>query len=304
MRRLATSRMDISNYSRWCCPGLERTAELADGAPFQRKQGSALRPKSFAVGLAIRERGRIDRLCERNMHARLHPPRNPHERERIAILEQVETILAGRDLLGFHCTRLHDDEICAIVDGGLVPLSPELVAARVKKRVIAGDITEAGAAKLLSQHRAADENQRNLVHLETLKISGIWRLLRFWGGEALYGGHEEDPLIGPALRRIGSPSIVVSSVPLDQTLESIWPVSERFVARWLRQRRIRTDFPPEMEAYMSARLGPDRILKVLTHLDSDFVKLTRYRKWRLSITMKSEAARSWLARRCLAFCFL
>ncbi len=248
-----------------------------------------LQKHTFLLRAFERERGRIDRLCERNMHARLHPPRNPHERERIAILEQVETILAGRDLLGFHCTRLHDDEICAIVDGGLVPLSPELVAARVKKRVIAGDITEAGAAKLLSQHRAADENRQGQIWFVFSKsllkdYSGIWRLLRFWGGEALYGGHEEDPLIGPALRRIGSPSIVVSSVPLDQTLESIWPVSERFVARWLRQRRIRTDFPPEMEAYMSARLGPDRILKVLTHLDSDFVKLTRYRKWRLSIT--------------------
>ncbi len=236
-----------------------------------------------------REKARIFRFCENNVEARIHPPVNRHERERTGILERVEAILSGKNLLGFHCARLHEDEIRAILSEGLVPLSPELVAGRVKNRVISGDITEEIAAKLLCRHQAADENRQGMIWFVFSKSvladeSGVWRLFRFWGGEALYGGHDEDPDSGPVLRRIGSPSIVVSSVRLDQKLEPIWPVSERFVARWLRQRRIRTDFPPEMEGYMSARLGPDRILKVLTHVDSDFVKLTGYRTWRLSIT--------------------
>lgn len=162
------------------------------------------------------------------------PPVNQHERERTAVLGRVETILAGKNLLGFHCTRLHADETRTILSEGLVPLSPELVAARVKDRVISGDITEEIAAKLLSQHQAADENRQGMIWFVFSKSvladeSGVWRLFRFWGGEALYGGHQEDPVSGPVLRRIGSPSIFVSSVRLDHTLELNWLVGEQFV---------------------------------------------------------------------------
>jgi hypothetical protein len=250
---------------------------------------SLLEKYTHSLDAFEREKSRILRLCEKSMEARIHPHINRYVRRRTDILERVESILSGKNLLGFHCTRLHQDEIRAILGEGLVPLSPELVVGRVKNRMISGDISEGIAAKLLSQHQAADENRQGMIWFVFSKSlladeSGVWRLFRFWGGEALYGGHDEDPDTGAVLRRVGSPSIVVASVRLDRALESIWPVSERFVARWLRRRRIRTEFPPEMEAYMSARLGPDRILWVLTHLDSDFVKLTRYRKWRLSIT--------------------
>lgn len=235
-----------------------------------------------------RETARIERLCDRNVQARIRPPVNPHERTRTAVLRRVEAIIAGKNLLGFHCTRLHEDEIRAILNEGLVPLSTELVTARVQSRVNSGDITEAVATKLLSHHQAADENRRGMIWFVFSKSiladgSGVWNLFRSWGGEALYQGHEEHSVCGTALRRIGSPSIVVASVPLGNTLEPMWPVGERFVARWLRQRRIRTHYPAEMEGYMSVRLVPERILKVIERDDPAFEKLTNCRKWHLPI---------------------
>ncbi len=251
---------------------------------------SLLQKHTRLLGAFEREQARIDRLYERNVEARIHPPVNRYERRRTAILERVETILSGKNLLGFHCTRLHNDEICAILNEGLVPLSPELVEARVRKRVVSGDITDEIAAKLLSQHRAADENRQGQIWFVFSRSvlaeeGGVYRLFSFWGGEALYMGHDDDSDSGPVLRRIGSPSIVVSSVRIDETLESFASVSERFVARWLRKRGTRrTSCPPEMMGYVSAPLGSDRVLKVLTHLDPDFANLTGYRKWGRSIT--------------------
>jgi hypothetical protein len=35
-----------------------------------------------------------------------------------------------------------------------------------------------------------------------------------WGGEALYGLHEDDPEIGPLLRGIGTATIVVAALPV------------------------------------------------------------------------------------------
>jgi hypothetical protein len=236
-----------------------------------------------------RERARIDRLCERNVRARIQPPVNRYARARAAVLEQVETILSGKNLLGFHCTRLTEDEICTIRSEGLQPLSPELVEGRVQNRVISGDITKEFATKLLSRHQAGDENRRGKTWFVFSKSllrdeSGMWRLFRSWGGEALYNGREEDPVSRTVLRRIGSPCIVVSSVRIDDRLGPVCQVGERFVARWLQKRRVQTNCSPEMEGYVNARLGSDRVLMVLPHLHPDIAKLTRYRKWRQSIT--------------------
>ena len=65
------------------------------------------------------EWARIDRLYDEDVLARVTPQHNPHKAARDELIERVDSLLADKDLLGFHCTRLAEDEATAIKADGL-----------------------------------------------------------------------------------------------------------------------------------------------------------------------------------------
>ena len=52
--------------------------------------------------------------------------------ERDQIVEKANEVLAGENLLGFHCARLADDELSDIQTSGLRPLNSDFLQERIK----------------------------------------------------------------------------------------------------------------------------------------------------------------------------
>ena len=114
------------------------------------------------------ERRRIDRLCERDLEARWQQPTNPHGTGRGDVLAKASDLIAGAAIIGYHCTRLHGDEIDSIRRDGLLPLSAALAEERVRRRVAAGDLSVEVADLILSKSRADDR------HLPERRTGMIW----------------------------------------------------------------------------------------------------------------------------------
>ena len=76
----------------------------------------------------------------------------------------------------------------------------------------------------------------------------VYRLLRSWGGEALYANHEADPQIGPLLREVGTPYIVVAAIPVED-IKTYVPIGERLVNIWCGKHNVRTEQAPDFEGH-------------------------------------------------------
>ena len=91
-------------------------------------------------------------LPEKMCFSGFHRPHNRFRRPRDAVLEKTNELLADNDLLGFHCTRLHPDEIASIKRDGLQPLSSAKLQSRIQQRIKARDIPAALGERLLVEH--------------------------------------------------------------------------------------------------------------------------------------------------------
>jgi hypothetical protein len=110
-------------------------------------------------------------------------------------------VLRSHSLIGWHCTRLTQDEIHAITTSGITPPDAQMLTARInalmKARVIPPDI----AKKLCAKNQANETNRVGKIWLyffppHNAGQRGVERFFRSWGGEALYNSHEGDPQTG------------------------------------------------------------------------------------------------------------
>ena len=133
------------------------------------------------------ERVRIDRLHEEDSwdFTQYH---NPHKTVRDELIERADAFLDDKNLLGFHCTRLAEDEATAIRAGGLEPLTPALLERRIRWRVEAEELTSERAEVILAEHQAAQAGRpdktwfifsRSILRYERA-VGGFFRT---WGGE-------------------------------------------------------------------------------------------------------------------------
>jgi hypothetical protein len=133
------------------------------------------------------------------------------------VVRRGEEILATSRILGFHCTRLLPYEVESVRNEGLKLPSPEFLRERIERAVREGYLRRSLANALSDKNQAEDSNRRGkigFVHGSwSLKQSGARPLLGSWGGEALYGSHEGDPMTGPVLRKLGEPYVVVAALP-------------------------------------------------------------------------------------------
>ena len=189
-------------------------------------------------------------------------------------------MLAGTHILGYHCTRLHDDEIAKVLGDGLKPLCGELVRERIQTRVRSNNIPGVIGSRLLEYNEASMDNRKGkiwFVFTEPLlkEEAGIDRFFRNWGGECLYNNYEDDHEIGPLLRAIGYPCIVQASVPA-ASIETFCPIAERFLRLHLSRRKIRTGHNPEFEGYVRHSV---KVLQIIRSMDPEFKHLTGCESW-------------------------
>ncbi|WP_437785387.1 hypothetical protein [Sorangium sp. So ce1097] len=228
------------------------------------------------------ERQRIERLQEKEVRYRVRPPPNPHAEHRERLLIECSQALSDVDIIGYHCTRLHESEIQSVMRTGLRSLDSELVTQRIRDRVSAGDILGHIGEKLIAKHQAAEECRAGMVWfaLTTGLLqdeSGIYRLFDYWGGEAIYIAYEDDPEIGSMLRRLGIPCIVEAVIPAAAIVDL--EIEERLLQWYLSERDIDTGHSPECEGYTMSSVGPERIRRVIRRSDPDFEQLTSCDTW-------------------------
>lgn len=228
------------------------------------------------------EDARIERLQRDDVMLRIHAPHNPYRQGKDDILEAVGRSLAGLSIVGWHCTRLCEDEIEMLLREGMYPLSPVTFAARLERRVRAGDIPTAAAKRFAKEHKANDDNRQMLWFIFTENLlrdeGGVGRLFTSWGGEALYVRHEQDSHTGPLLRSIGKPCIVEAEIPIE--LIEAYSLPAEWIARpFLCRRGISDGHSPERDGHIHEAIGPERIRRVISIDDADFDAFTGSSNW-------------------------
>jgi hypothetical protein len=229
------------------------------------------------------ERNRISRAAEANLVLRVNPPANPHQEAWNNVLAEASRIASGCKILGYHATRLTDDEAADVAANGMRVLSNVLFEERVERAIAARLLTADDAAGLRGRNQISDVNRSGMCWFVFTRTplsdeSGIERLFRSWGGEALYNSHEDDEQTGPRLRKIGSPRIIVAAVPAAR-VHCFMDVGQRLINIWCAKQSIRTGHYPDFEGYVRGDIPGRSIVRVIHHSDAEFVELTKHTDW-------------------------
>lgn len=183
---------------------------------------------------------------------------------------------------GWHCTRLLDREVQAIKENGMEVLTPNLVQRRVNSAVLHGDLVSAVGARLIAAHQARSQyriGQLWFIFDDTPSEDAVERLLRQWGGEAIYWAHEADQEVAPILRRIGRPCLVEAIIPVS-SLHPQFGLVEALVKNDLMTSGLLDGIPRGFEGYCDRNLPSQFIQQIWLHPDPEFVKRVRSDLWR------------------------
>jgi hypothetical protein len=229
------------------------------------------------------ERKRIDAAAQKDINLCFSPPQNPFSWARAVVLQRINEVVADDDLLGFHCTRLHPDEITSIKRDGLQPLSSAKLHSRIEERISAADIPARLGKLLLAGHQADDDHRKGMIWFVNSRsvltdYGGLFRLFRYWGGESLYNSHERDPETGALLQRIGVPCIMVAGLPI-RKFQIYSNIGDKIIWSFLGKKRIETNHSPELEGYMREAVLPARIREIISYGERRFESLTRRNSW-------------------------
>jgi hypothetical protein len=245
---------------------------------------------ALASGIAAyqSERARIDRAAENDVVLRIDRPGNPHQHVWDSVLATAEQAIAGRRLVGFHAARLMANEIADIKANGLKVLSEDFLNRRLSKLEESGSMPTPVITALRTSNLAAQTNRSGRTCFcftrETFcDESAVHRLLRSWGGEALYANHEHDPQIGPVLRKVGTPCIVVVAIPVEDIKTPV-PIGECLVNIWCGKCNIRTEHPAAFEGHTRKDNCAANIVRVIEFDNAEFDALTGHRQWRNPLT--------------------
>lgn len=164
----------------------------------------------------------------------------------------------------------------------MVVQNAALLNARIDKLSYEKQINNEVAQCLKNSNQANDNSRANMLwfcffepHLAD--ESGIGCFFRSWGGEALYNSHEENPISGDALRKIGIPCIIKAHVPIASMIESKFP--DGAMARVLLSRDHRIRIPVEHEGYSTQNIPAENIIEITEYPSAKFNKLTNCEEW-------------------------
>lgn len=237
-----------------------------------------------------RERRRIDHLCQDDIVRRMNPPDNKYRATYDSLVERLDQSITRHRIVGYHCTRLTRSEISGIKANGLRVLSSDLVRLKLDQCIQDG-LMSATQRDYLSNSKTASEALGNkhgmrtgmiwfCPNRSTLRIaSGVFRLFRSWGGEAIYFGHETDNNIAGDLARLGTPCIVKCAIPFPCDD----PYYPKFAARFLSQ-LVENDIefpepPADFDLRTKRDLSASEVLEIIEFSDPQFEELTGCSAW-------------------------
>lgn len=196
--------------------------------------------------------------------------------EQVEFVSAIDELISDREIIGYHCTRLTQDEIARVKAQGLCPLTEELRQSRVQRRVEAGDMSSEMGERLL-QSGLRDNGRHRLGYSCFFFTNEIgewcWKFFRYWGGESLYVTHmSTDSDERNTLRAIGAPCIIEIAVPVSAIAHQF--VAQGFLYEYGRRRDIQI-----REASHDVARVPMRVLRVIEYGSCDFANRTRDIPW-------------------------
>lgn len=218
----------------------------------------------------------IEELCQRDLGSRFNPPANAHDDFAAGVAATLDEMLAGHDLLVRHCTRLSDADIEHIETVGVVPLSTTRTTERLVALVGAGAIDPEQFDALARRSIAGETNRRDrsfwIFGRGALRDeTGVYRLFRYWGGEAMYWAHEGSKL-GSLLKTIGTAAVIEAAIPYSM-LNTNWTIGERF--RTAIARRETAGF----EGTTNATIPASMVRRIVPYGTVEFEELTGAALW-------------------------
>jgi hypothetical protein len=107
----------------------------------------------------------------------------------------------------------------------------------------------------------------------------VLRLLRSWGGEALYNSHEQDPVSWPTLRSLGKACIIKCRLLPQQINLPRHGLGAKIEEAFLQNRGVSTPNDPQFDTHMKQTLPAEQILNIIEKDDPEFLSLTDYETW-------------------------
>lgn len=189
---------------------------------------------------------------------------------------------------GWHCTRLADNEATDVRANGLALLSADMVERRITTQVQRGTLPVAVGDILRAAHQGAASNRTGMIWFCFFPPcdageSGIHRLLRHWGGEAMYWTHESDATVAPVLRQLGTPCIVEADVPV-AWLSDTFSVAMSVARRDLIHHGESVTEPIRFEAHATCAIPGNCVQAVHRFPDAHFIELSGCDGWRTPLS--------------------
>ena len=189
----------------------------------------------------------------------------------------------GHLLHGYHCTRLTEPEIQNIMLNGMQLPNKQMLDRRIQSIQGAGLIESYIATRLKNENQAICSNRAEMIWFCFYRPyiagqSGIQRLFRSWGGEALYNSHEKDPQTGPILKSIGTPCLIEANVPIaDLGVHST--LCEKVARLFLIKRGLKKKKCVDHDDKANSPILSRNIKRIIQYPDPDFIALTHCNKW-------------------------
>lgn len=200
------------------------------------------------------------------------------------LIDGLKNILRTNYVLhGYHCTRLTEDEIHFILANGMQLPDQNMLYKRIDLIEKAGLINSYISERLKSNNQADNPNRAGMLwfcffppyHAEQ---AGIERFFRSWGGESLYGCHENDPVSGHVLNMIGTPCIIEAYIPV-KSLNTHSFLESKIIRRFLINRGLKTGESIEHEGCVLEAIPSQNIKKVIKFPECEFFDLTKCDQW-------------------------
>lgn len=210
---------------------------------------------------------------------------NPSGRD--SLVTEFREILKKHSLMGYHCTKLTNNEIENIRENGMSVQNRDSLETRINQLMQSNLITCEEAKILKGKNQANDTNRAGMLWFCFYEPfwageGGIGRFFKSWGGEALYNSHENNIATGTTLRGIGTPCIIKANVNISLMKESKFP--DCAMAKVLLSHsghRIR--IPIKHDGYSTQNISACDIVEIIQHPSEKFSELTKCETWRHSI---------------------
>jgi|GEM_PF-6368020 len=188
------------------------------------------------------------------------------------LIRQLEQTLSSYKIIGIHCTRLLDEEVVNLKEGGLRPLSQELAKNKISIAYSKGLISTDFRNELLQKQEYEVWNRTGMAYfflcLSTLnEEDGLSKFFGYWGGEAIYMDNKDSS----SLKKIGNPCIVLLSISISE-LKIYEPLSELMIKGFFEN-----DF--DSQDRESIMKKPVKVINVIQYPEEPFEELTNYSRW-------------------------